>query len=242
MKVFAHRGFSGKYPENTILAFEKALELNIYGIELDVQKTKDDKIVVIHDETIDRTHDGKGYVKDYTLEELRKFNCKKEEFKNNEKCKIPTLEEVIKLILPTNLILNIELKNNIIEYENLEIDVIELIKKYNLENRIILSSFSTKSQKICKTLTKEIEIASLSENTTVDNTDVEMLDYVLKEGFKALHIDKNAIDEKLIERSHKENIPIRVYTVNSKNDIKKLLNLKVDGIFTDFPNKIKDMI
>ena len=77
MKVFAHRGASGDYPENTILSFEKALTLPIDGIELDVHKSKDGKLVVIHDEDVQRTFKGKGLVKDYTLEELRNFKCRK---------------------------------------------------------------------------------------------------------------------------------------------------------------------
>ena len=71
-KNFAHRGFSGKYPENTMLAFQKAIEVGADGIELDVQLTKNGEVVIIHDETIDRTTDGKGYVVDYTYEELSK--------------------------------------------------------------------------------------------------------------------------------------------------------------------------
>jgi glycerophosphoryl diester phosphodiesterase len=75
MKVMAHRGYSGKYPENTMLAFEEAAKTGADGIELDVQLTKDGQVVVIHDERIDRTTDGSGWVKDYTYEELKKFNA-----------------------------------------------------------------------------------------------------------------------------------------------------------------------
>ena len=75
MKNFAHRGFSGKYPENTILAFQKALEEGVDGIELDVQLTKDGELVIIHDESVDRTTDGKGLVVSYTLEELKKLDA-----------------------------------------------------------------------------------------------------------------------------------------------------------------------
>ena len=75
MKVYAHRGYSGRYPENTMLAFKEAGKLGVDGIELDVQLTKDGEVVVIHDEKIDRTTDGPGYVIDYTLQELKKFNA-----------------------------------------------------------------------------------------------------------------------------------------------------------------------
>ena len=110
MKVFAHRGASGDYPENTILAFDKALALDVYGIELDVHKSKDGHLVVIHDEDIQRTFKGKGLVMDYTLSELKKFNCRKFEFIENLNCKIPTLREVFELIKNTDIILNIEAK------------------------------------------------------------------------------------------------------------------------------------
>ena len=75
IKVYAHRGYSGRFPENTMLAFQEAAKTGCDGIELDVQLTKDGQLVVIHDETIDRTTDGSGYVRDYTLEELRRFNA-----------------------------------------------------------------------------------------------------------------------------------------------------------------------
>ena len=75
MKVFAHRGFSGRYPQNTMLAFQKALESGCDGIELDVQLTKDGEVVIIHDERVDRTTDGTGWVRDFTLEELKKLNA-----------------------------------------------------------------------------------------------------------------------------------------------------------------------
>ena len=74
MNIYAHRGFSGKYPENTILAFKKCLDMDIYGIELDVHRTKDGKIVVIHDEKVDRTFNGHGFVKDFTLRKLKTLN------------------------------------------------------------------------------------------------------------------------------------------------------------------------
>ena len=95
MKIFAHRGYSGKYPENTILAFKKALDIGVDGIELDVHKSKDGKLVVIHDEDIKSTFDGEGLIKDYTLKELKAFKCKDLNFFNNEECKICTLEDVI---------------------------------------------------------------------------------------------------------------------------------------------------
>ena len=120
IKNFAHRGFSGKYHENTLLAFEKAVEAGADGIELDVQLTKDGEVVIIHDETIDRTTDGKGFVADYTYDELKKIDASyiyKNHYGFN---KIPTLKEYFTLIKDTKIITNIELKTGINEYLGIE--------------------------------------------------------------------------------------------------------------------------
>ena len=111
--VWAHRGASAYAPENTLEAFRLAIEQGADGIELDVQLTKDDVLVVIHDEWLDRTSDGKGWVKDYTFEELRKYNYNKTcpEFEHAD---IPTLREVYELIKPTDLTVNVEIKSGIV--------------------------------------------------------------------------------------------------------------------------------
>ena len=120
MNIYAHRGNSGFFPENTMYAFKKSLDLGIYGIEIDVQKTKDGILVVHHDETLGRMFDGKGSIKKSTFEQLRELNLKDEELKNKADCKIPTLEEVLEFIKDTDLTLNIEIKNNKVRYKNIE--------------------------------------------------------------------------------------------------------------------------
>ena len=117
--VWAHRGASGYAPENTLAAFEKAVELGADGVELDIQLTKDDEIVVIHDEKIDRTSDGEGWVKDYTLEELRGFNYNRTK-PEYEHADIPTMREVFELLKPTGLFINIEIKTGVFFYEKIE--------------------------------------------------------------------------------------------------------------------------
>ena len=124
-EIWAHRGASGYCPENTLPAFEKAVEMGAQGIELDIQLTKDEKIVVIHDEWINRTSDGEGWVKDYTLEELRRYNYNKN-FPELGHVDIPTMEEVFALIRPTDLTINIELKTGIVFYDRLEERILEL--------------------------------------------------------------------------------------------------------------------
>lgn len=124
MKIWAHRGCSKHYPENTLLSFQKAIELDkLTGIELDIQLTKDGELVVIHDERVDRTTEGIGRVVDYSLSELKMMNI----YPNQ---KIPTLIEVFELIgdrLKRGLKLNIELKNSIFPYEGMEEKVVRLV-------------------------------------------------------------------------------------------------------------------
>lgn len=141
IKVWAHRGASGYAPENTMDAFRKAIEMKADGIELDVNLTKDGEVVVIHDEVLDRVSDGTGRVQDFTCNELKKFNFNKIH-PEYEKEEIPTLEEVYQLIKPTDLTINVEMKTGNTFYPGMEDKVLELTKKYDMMDRIIVSSFN----------------------------------------------------------------------------------------------------
>ncbi|RDY24690.1 glycerophosphodiester phosphodiesterase [Romboutsia maritimum] len=236
MNIYAHRGFSGYYPENTMLSFKKCLDLNICGIEFDVHKTKDEKLVVIHDETIDRTFNGCGLVQDYTLKELKNFKSSIEGFEDNDDCKIPTLEEVLELFLPTNFILNIELKTDNIHYKNIEKDVIDLINKYNIKNRIILSSFNPNSLKICNEIDSTINTGLLFE---IYNN--QILDLAKNLNANYIHPPVNLVTEHLLNTFYKNNFEVNVYTANSTEDMIKLINFKVNGIFTNYPDKLNNI-
>ncbi|UWD47835.1 glycerophosphodiester phosphodiesterase [Clostridioides difficile] len=231
MNIYAHRGFSGKYPENTILAFKKCLDMDIYGIELDVHKTKDGKIVVIHDETVDRTFNGHGFVKDLTLRKLKTLNSSFEGYQNNKECKIPTLEEVLILISPTNLILNIELKTDKVNYTNIEKDVLKLILKYNMKNRVLISSFNSNSLKNFHKLDPSIKIALLCY-LPINNV-VEFAKFL---GSSYLHPPLILVNESLVKLCHKNLLGVNVYTVNDEEDMLHCRALNADGIFTNYPD------
>ena len=135
-QYIAHRGFHdnrSECPENSLPAFESAIQMG-YGIELDVQLTKDGEMVVVHDEEIDRVSDGSGFVKDYTLAELKilNFNKTHPEYQN---VKIPTLREVYEALKPTGMTINVELKTGIFWYKDLEKKVLELTKEMEMEDR-----------------------------------------------------------------------------------------------------------
>lgn len=237
MKIIAHRGLSGFYPENTMLAFKKCLNLNIYGIELDVQKTKDNHLVVIHDEKVDRTFNGTGYIKNMNLKEIQSLKSNFKGYENNKDCKIPTLKEVLILFKPTNFIINIELKNSKIRYKGLEEDVINLIKELEMEKRVIISSFSMTSLNRIKKLSPKITRSYLvSERFYKYRLKNMIFCKALKNN--STYISPNHIftDKKFIKKCHRRDFQILCYTVDDIEEYERLLKLKVDGIFTNFPN------
>lgn len=162
MKIWAHRGCSQRYPENTLLAFEKAAALkNLTGIELDIQLTRDGEMIVIHDERVDRTTEGVGYVRDYTLSQVRKLHIYAD---SNPSQQIPTMTEVLDLLEPrlkTGLRLNIELKNSIYPYEGMEEKIVNLVNERGLDQAVVYSSFYARSLKKLRELDAKTEIGIL---------------------------------------------------------------------------------
>ena len=142
MKVIAHRGYSGKYPENTMLAFEKAAEAGCDEIELDVHVTKDGQVVVCHDEVLGHAVDGEGVVKDHTWEELRRMNAAKLYPQLTEFERIPLFEEYCAWAAGQNITTNVELKTGGYYYEEIEEKTAEIVKRYGLQERVMFSSFN----------------------------------------------------------------------------------------------------
>lgn len=233
-KIWAHRGASQEAPENTLLAFKKAIEMGADGIELDVQMTKDGELVVIHDETIDRTSDGTGYVKDYTLKQLQCYNFGKGYAKV---ATIPTLRQVYELMQSNDLMLNIELKNGIIHYEGMEQKVLELAKEMKMESRLIYSSFNHQSLVYLKQLQKNIKTGVLYADGWL-----QVADYAVHIGASALHPAVYLINQSLIQNAKKRGLKVHVWTVNEAEDMKRLVQLGVDAIITNTPDLARKVI
>lgn len=147
MRLWAHRGCSQRYPENTLLAFEKAAAVqNLAGIELDIQLTRDGELVVIHDERVDRTTDGMGFVWEYSFAEIRKLKI---DVGNNAPIQsVPAMAEVLDLLemrLKAGLKINIELKNSVYPYDGMEEKIVELVHRRGLQNAVVYSTFYAKS-------------------------------------------------------------------------------------------------
>lgn len=189
MKIWAHRGCSQRYPENTITAFIKAVELqDLAGIELDIQLTKDGEIVVIHDERVDRTTDGIGYVKDFTYSQLRDLSIQADDGKE----RIPSMKEVLDVVqdnMKQGMMINIELKNSEIGYAGMEERIIELIARRGLQDMVVYSSFYAKSLE---------KIRRLAPDAMTGVLDVRVSDCMYKKnggcGADALHPFWRGID------------------------------------------------
>lgn len=167
MKIWAHRGCSQRYPENTLLAFEQAAAVqNLTGIELDIQMTKDGELVVIHDERVDRTTEGIGFVRDYTLSQLKKLHIYADSHPSQT---IPTMNEVFDMLeqkLKTGFRLNIELKNGIFPYDGMEEKIVELVHKRGLQEVVIYSTFYAKSLEKLRKADKNAELGILDSRVS----------------------------------------------------------------------------
>lgn len=158
----AHRGYSEIFPENTIPAFLKAVEFGADMIEFDVHLTKDSYVVVIHDNDVDRTSNGSGAVKDFTLKELKKLNFNFLKITELGIIEIPTLEEVIETI-PSHVMLNIEIKNLPHQYEGIEKIIVDILEKKDCLDRVLISSFDHYALVRIKKINSKIKTGMLYE-------------------------------------------------------------------------------
>lgn len=241
MKIFAHRGASGDYPENTLLSFKKAIDLGITSIELDVHKSIDESLVVIHDEDIERTFKGRGLVKDYSLAELQSFNCRRFEFVDNPYCKIPTLREILELIKNKDIFLNIEAKTDLIHYD-LEQDVINLINEYDLKDNILISSFNYDCISNFKYIDKSIKYGALygSESDYIEYQSI--VKHALNLDIYSINLSAKLVNKDIVDLAHKNNLKVFVYTINTPLSMRKMIDYGVDGIFTDFPDLMREVL
>lgn len=231
--IIAHRGASEYAPENTMASFRKAIEMNSEGIELDIHMTKDKAIVVCHDEKIDRTTNGKGFIKDLTLKEIKELDAGSwfgEEFKGE---KIPELKEVLELIKDKKIFLDVELKNGPIIYEGIEKKVIEMIMDYGMEERVIISSFNHYSLMEVKKINPKIKTGALYMAGIV-----EPWIYAKRINADALHpFFYNVFVPDFVKNCTENNVILNPFTVDDERYISALVNLKVDGIITNCPDK-----
>lgn len=241
-KIYGHRGAKGNYPENSLLAFRKAIEAGVDGMEFDVHLTKDQQLVVIHDATLDRTTTGVGYIKDYTLAQIRKFSigAKYTEYQQYEKSwdelYVPTLTEVLALCLEHNLEVNIELKTYEVNYPQIEEILLATVKKSGYsQEKVVYSAFHLPTIIRIQQLDASAKVAWLLENFIPMPTD-----YLATFSLEALHLDREVVLKmpvywQLIAKQ------LRVWTVNEPEEMRTLITMGVAAIITDYPEIAKNV-
>lgn len=233
MKIFAHRGNSSVYPENTMPAFQSAIDLGVHGIETDVHLTKDGILVLTHDEDVSRVSTGQGMVKDMTLQELRALDFgswKGEAFQGE---RIPTLEDLLDLLEPHDLMLNIEIKMGFVLYPGIEEKLLETIEKRGFLSRIIFSSFNHYSLVKLKSLTPAAVVAPLYQCGLY-----EPHAYAKTIGADFIHPYYLAMDPSLLADLKKENIGVNLWTVNTPQAVQTYVAMGIDGLITDHPKEL----
>lgn len=234
--VWAHRGASAYAPENTLAAFRLSALLGADGIELDVHLTKDGEVVVCHDAAINRTSDGEGVIEEMTLDELRRFSfgypaAFRKRFEDE---KIATLGEVYKEILPTGLVINVELKRSL---DGLVDKVLELELLYGATGQVIYSSFVPEYLLELKSKAPDCFVAPLYGD------DPEYLSLGEQLNAAALHPSFAPVlaDPNYIQNAHNAGLRVHAYTPNSKEDLRALMDAGVDAVITNYPDRAVDI-
>jgi glycerophosphoryl diester phosphodiesterase len=233
----AHRGATGYAPENTIAAFDKGVEMKADYIEIDVQRSKDGELVIIHDNTVDRTTDGTGYVKDLTFEQIRSLDAgswKGEQFTGE---KIPTFDEILDRYHGKTGIL-IELKSPEL-YPGIEGQVAQKLKERNLDKpqneKIIIQSFNFESMKITNSLLPKVPIGVLTSNRA-HTTEQALNEFATYADY--FNPSYGIVSKELVDQVHSLGMKIQSWTVRSHEAAQFLLDMNVDGIITDYPDYV----
>lgn len=229
---FAHRGSVTEAPENTMPSFERALRHGVKGLELDVQLTKDGHLVINHDQRINRVaSNGTGFIRDFTLEEIRQFDVGGKFSAEFEGVTFATLEEVV-AFCPSDVLLNIEIKNIPYFYEGIEKKVVDCLKAHDRVENTLISSFDHKALKRMEELAPEIPLGLLFMDNILDPWS-----YAKHCGIQvySLHPRYQFVDKTYMEKCHEEGFKVFPWTVDDEDVHQYLLSIGVDGIISNNP-------
>lgn len=232
MKIFAHRGFSGKYPENTMLAFQEAASIHADGIELDVHLTKDSKLVIIHDEALLRTSGKPGLVSDYTLEEITRISAGKTFDDKHGFTPIPSFEEYCDFIRHTDLVTNVEIKTNLYYYAQIEEKVVETLKRHHLLDQVIISSFNWLSIVRMKSIMPAMKCGLLQEGHLLQNPGL----LARTMGIECYHPDMRLTNDAIVADCKAFGVGINAWTINTEEALQKAKAWDFESAITNFPD------
>lgn len=235
MDIIAHRGMSGTYPENTMLAFRKAYEAGADGIELDVHLSKDGEVMIMHDESLERTTGVGKLLAECTRAELEKTNAGKTKDDSFGFTPIPSLEEYLFWVKDTGLYTNIELKTAPLYYPGIEEKTIALINKYSLGDRIIFSSFNWLSVMRARMLAPEIPSGFLIDSPRIFNIG----NLIHSMGLEYYHPSFRLLSDGAMKELKANHCGVNVWTVNEEDEIRVCMAWQVDGLITNYPERAK---
>ena len=237
-RVIAHRGFSGRAPENTLAAIREAILVGADMAEIDVTLSSDGEIVVIHDETLDRTTNGSGEVAQFTLEELRDLDAGSWFDPRFAGERIPTLEEVLEAV-DGKILLNIEIKSEAVE-RGIAAEVVATVERLGMTDRIVISSFSPAALEQVKSVAPDFTTAVLYNSKVHGGLDAVNI----VEGLEAsvFNIKRTRLTRKMLKRCRENGVPIGIYTVNNPRHMRKLIKKGVAAVFTDHPDTMLDVV
>lgn len=231
--LIAHRGLSSQAPENTLAAFKLAVKAGFDGIETDAHLTADGKIVLIHDENTRRTTGEDNRVADRKLMELAALDAGSwydDAFAGE---RIPELWQLLELVKPSGLFINVELKNSICRYPGLEQAVLAELKRHDMTGRVLFSSFNHASMALVKELEPHAETALLYDAVLYNPAAYARLCRT-----DGLHPMRHTLDAALADECRKAGLKLRPWTVNSPADAERLAGLGVDALISDCPDEL----
>ncbi|MCH7587322.1 MAG: glycerophosphodiester phosphodiesterase [Chloroflexi bacterium] len=229
--VIAHRGASAYAPENTLAAFRLAEELGAQAIELDVKLTKDERVVVLHDATLERTTSGRGPLSKFSYEEIKHLDAGSSFGPTFAKEIIPTLEQVF-IHLGSGMLINIELTNYANPFDALPAKVVEIVRRAGNASQILFSSFSVIALIRARRMAPEIPTGLLVRNSTAMWLTALMQRLLKVEYF---HPQDGMVTARMLDKIRNMNMAVNVWTVNDQSRMRTLLDMGVAGLITDEP-------
>lgn len=225
--IVGHRGSPDICPENTVPSFLKAIEIGVDAIEFDVRKTKDHKLIVMHDETVDRTTNGKGLVRELTLEQIERLDAGSWFNSSFKGTKVPTLQEVLEKV-NSKVVMRIELKD-----DGIEKDVVEAIKSFGLEDNVAVASFNLSSLKKVKEL-----LPSLSTVAITANFSKSFIFNSLAHLSNTIAARFRTFTQEDVRNTHLHGLTFDVWTIDSCEALNEVLSYGVDSVTTNRPKEI----
>lgn len=229
----AHRGAAGTHPENTMVSFHRAMEIGVDGIEFDVHRTVDGHLVVIHDAAVDRTTNGSGLVMAMTLAEVQALDAGIKKGPEFAGAGVPTLRELIRTT-PPELLLFLELKAGAIHYPGIEEEIVALLKEEGAVGRTQISSFDHHAMKHLHEIEPSLPLGLLFTENLLNPVAL-----ALEVGCEAVHPPWEWVTEEVVAKAHAAGLKVNTWTVNHPFAIARVQAFGVDGIMSDFPDRLQ---